>query len=133
MTQTPDLSRPYGSDAERGEDRDKLVSYWQVLEPLLGLASLSAGEWSESQEYLAAKVLPQGSKERSGQRVMRWASLYREELDLIRNVRNKVVRGDIVTDPELLGATWLARQVIATVAGIEPTQVDQTWIRSVTA
>jgi hypothetical protein len=133
MTQTPDLSRPYGSDAERRADRDKLVSYWQVLEPLIDLAKLSPDQWSEWQEYFAAKVLPQASKERSGQRLTRWASLYGEELELIKGVRKKVVGGDIVTDPELLGATWLARQVIATVAGIEPSQVDQRWIRSVSA
>jgi hypothetical protein len=58
-------------------------------------------------------------------RLTRWSSLYAEEIALIRDTRKRVVHGEIITDPELLGATWLARQVLATLAGILPGQVDE--------
>lgn len=134
----PNLSEPYGSPLERASDAENLVVYWFALEALITLARVPPGNWSGTQAALVMEFPPAGGE--SGQtldararRLRRWASLYQEELELIHVVRNRLVHGDIVTDPELLGATWLARQVLATVAGAQPGEIDQGWGRSVAA
>lgn len=134
MTQMPpDLSRPYDSDRDRMADRASLTAYWYAIEPLLTLASAPSGEWPEQARNLVASFSAGSRTTDPADRLRRWSSLYAEEIALIRDARKRVVHGEIITDPELLGATWLARQVLATLAGIPPGQVDEDWVRSVAA
>lgn len=139
MTPTPpDLGRPYGSAHDRAADAENLIVYWYALEALIALASVPPQRWSRAQAGLVDGFSQGGGDQRltadaQAERLRRWTVLYREELDLIRDVRNRIVRADIVTDPELLGATWLARQVLATVAGAQPGEVDQGWARALAA
>ena len=139
MTPTPpDLGRPYGSAQERAADAENLIVYWYALEALIALARIPHQNWSGAQAALVDGFSHGGGEQRlmpdaQAERLRRWTALYREELDLIRDVRNRIVRADIVTDPELVGATWLARQVLATVAGARPGEVDQVWARAVAA
>ena len=134
----PDLSRPYGSPRERAADAENLVAYWYALEALVALSRLQPDDWSSTQAALMRDFPPGGgdtgqTSDARARRMRRWASLYSEELELIQVVRNRLVHGDIVTDPELLGATWLARQVLATVSGTQTGEIDQVWARSVAA
>jgi hypothetical protein len=134
MTQMPpDLSRPYDSDRDRMADRASLTAYWYALEPLVTLASVPSGQWPNQARNLIASFSAGSLATDPADRLRRWSSLYAEEIALIRDARNRVVHGEIITDPELLGATWLARQVLATLAGIPPGQVDDAWVRSVAA
>jgi hypothetical protein len=134
VTQTPpDLSRPYDSDRDRMADRANLAAYWYALEPLVILASVPSDDWPERARSLIASFSAANRTADPADRLRRWSSLYGEEIALIRDARNRVVHGEIITDPELLGATWLARQVLATLAGIPPGQIDQDWVRSVAA
>jgi hypothetical protein len=134
MTSTPpDLGRPYGSDRDRAADRENLIAYWYGIESLIALTSIPSDEWTPVQSALVAEFSKEGTGEPPANRLRRWASLYREELALVRDVRNRIVRGEIVTDPELLGATWMGRQLLATVAGVQPNQVDTSWVRSLVA
>ena len=134
MTQMPpDLSRPYDSDRDRMADRASLTAYWYALEPLVALASVPFDQWPEQARNLIASFSVGSQTTDPADRLRRWSSLYAEEIALIRDARNRVVHGEIITDPELLGATWLARQVLATLTGIPPGQVDEAWVRSVAA
>jgi hypothetical protein len=132
MTQTPpDLGQPYDSDRDRIADRDNLIYYWFALEPLVRLAEEPESQWPEPAMGLIEQFSTGSRIDDSAARLRRWASLYEDEINLIRDTRNRVVHGEIVTDPELLGATWLAQQILATLAGIDPARVDRAWARSV--
>jgi hypothetical protein len=134
MTQMPpDLSRPYSSDRERITDREDLLSYWYALKLLIDLASTPPDEWPTRKKNLVSSFASRSSMDPAA-RLQRWASLYHEELDLIGSIRDRIVQeGAIVTDPELLGATWLARQALAALGDISPNAVDQAWVRYVIA
>lgn len=134
MTQMPpDLSKPYDSDRDRMKDVASLTAYWHALEPLVSLTSVPSDEWPEQARNLIASFSAGSRITDPAVRLRRWSSLYAEEIALIRDARNRVVHREIITDPELLGATWLARQVLATLAGIPPGQVNEDWVRSVAA
>jgi hypothetical protein len=128
------MSRPYGSPTERAADRENLLAYWPAIEALIALAELPPARWSDTQAELVDGFLPgrgaRLTRDAQAARLGRWATLYRDEIGLIRDVRYRALHED-VTDPELLGATWLARQVLATVAGVQPGEVNQRWARSI--
>jgi hypothetical protein len=127
----PDLSKPYDTEQDRATDRENLITYWVALKPLIDLADMPAGEWPERARDLLASFASHSRNKDPAARLRRWASLYAEELGLIEDVRDRIGRAGIVTDPELLGATWLARQVLATLADIDPSEIDPAWVRTV--
>jgi hypothetical protein len=132
LTTPPDLGSPYGSEQQRAADRENLQLYWLGLELLRALADRPSASWSQAQRSLLPGFT-RGGTEHPAERLKRWVSLYREELDLIDSVRDRLAHGRPVTDPELLAATWLARQALATAAGVSPGEVDQRWVQAMLA
>lgn len=131
MTQMPpDLGKPYSSEEERAADREALLIYWYGVELLTNLADQPAAQWSPEQVQLFPSSVQGGPPEHPQQRLQRWLTLYGEEINLIRGVRNRLVHGGVVTDPELRGATYLGRQVLSTATGVIPNEVSQGWVRS---
>jgi hypothetical protein len=118
----PDLSRPYRSDADRAKDQDRLIVCWEALDALMTLSEVEPGHWTDSQEELVSTFPP--AKEgvvvppaAQADRLRRCTRLFADELSLIERTRDRLVHQDLVTDPELLGNTWLARQVLAAITG----------------
>ena len=120
----PDLGKPYSSEAERAADREALIAYWYGIEALTHLAELPPPQWSAEQVALFPASVPNGPLEHPGQRLLRWVRLYSEEVSIIRDVRTRLLHTGKVTDPELRGATWLARVIISTALGTLPSQVE---------
>ena len=76
-----------------------------------------------------------GYREPPQQRLRRWVDVYSDEINIIKEIRNRLVhesdlRGAAVTDPEIRGAAWLARQIIATVMGVLPSEVNPRWVKA---
>lgn len=117
----PDLGKPYSTEAERAADRERLLAYWYGVDSLVQLAGRSASRWSPEQLELFQSS---GSQEDPARRLQRWRSLYEEEVSAIRDVRNRLVHTGRVTDPELRGATWLARSIISTAMGVLPSEIE---------
>jgi hypothetical protein len=124
--QPPELSEPYGTEAERAHDRETLVLYWFAIETLTRLAQLPPDEWSSNQQSLFPTALPDGFRETPDSRLTRWVNLYSDEIHIIRDIRNKLVHGGLVADAELRGVDFLARNVIATATGTMPSQAEAT-------
>src|SRR5579862_4593231 len=124
MRRPPDLSQPYGSEAERAGEREALLLYYYAIEALTRLADLPASEWSPQQSSAFPSSVPGGPPEPPQHRLQRWAALYDDEIRIIREVRNSLVHRGIVADSELRGATYLARIVIATVMGVPPSEAE---------
>ena len=134
MTLTPpDLSQPYGTEAERAAAREALLLYWYAIESLTRLADQPPAQWSPQQMGLFSGSVQEGPPEPPQQRLRRWRNLYEDEINIIRDVRNRLVHGGLVTDPELRGASYIARHVISTVMGVLPSQVEPVWARTVLA
>src|SRR5579863_4755815 len=118
----PDLSRPYLSAAERARDVKRLLACWSALEALIELSSVPPEDWSPSQTELAGTFPPadQGvpvPPAAQAERLRRSARLFEDELRLIKRTQNRLMRQDVVTDAELVGNTWLARQVLGAITG----------------
>jgi hypothetical protein len=118
----PDLSRPYRSDADREKDMERLLVCWDALDRLIALSKVEPGRWSTSQAELVSEFPPAKEDvavppDKQAQRLRRCTRLFEDELSLIERTRNRVAHHELVTDPELLGNTWLARQVLAAITG----------------
>jgi hypothetical protein len=133
LTQMPDLGKPYTSDGERVSDRERLILFWYAIEALTRLAELPAPQWSSDQIGLFPTSVPGGPSEHPQRRLQRWLLLYKEEINAIRDIRNRLVHTRDVTDAELRGAAWLANQVLATATGRLPSEIDQRLVRDVVA
>jgi len=123
----PDLTRPYGTEAERAADREAALMYWDAIKVLTKLADQPASEWTPQQKSLFPP------REPTQKRLQRWLNLYRDEINICQDVRNRLVHGGTVTDPELRSADYLARHVISTVLGVPPSQADPEWAFSTLA
>jgi hypothetical protein len=129
----PDLGEPYSSEAERAADREALIVYWYAIASLTDLAEKPASQWTPQEASLFPSSVPGGPPEHPEQRLRRWLTLYTDEINVIRDVRNRLVHssaGRMVTDPELRGATWLARQILSTAMGVLPSEVEPSWVRT---
>jgi hypothetical protein len=122
----PDLGKPYNSEAERAADREALVAYWYGIERLMQLAEKPDSQWTPEETNMFPRSVPGGPPEHPEQRLKRWLSLYKDEISVIRSIRNRLVHGSYLamTDPELRGAAWLARQVLSTALGVLPSEVE---------
>lgn len=134
MTLTPpDLGKPYSTEAERADAREALLLYWYAIEALTKLADQPTSEWSPQQTSLFPSSVPGGPPEPAQHRLQRWLNLYTDEINIIRDVRNRLVHRGIVTDSELRGAVYLARHVMSTAMGVPPSQAEPAWARTVLA
>jgi hypothetical protein len=132
----PDLGKPYTSEDKRASDREALIIYWYGIDSLVHLAEKPASRWTPQEVSLFPSSVPGGPPEHPENRLRRWLTLYTDEINIIRDVRNRLVHASrmvIVTDPELRGATWLARQVLSTAMGTLPSQVEPDWVRTTLA
>ncbi len=127
----PDFGKPYSSESERRSDREALLVYWFGIESLTSLADQPPSNWTKRQASLFPGSVEGGPPERPEQRLRRWLTLYTEEINLIRDVRNRLVHGEVVTDPELQAATWIARQILSTALGTQPSTVEPMWVRAI--
>lgn len=136
MTQTPpDLGKPYTSEAERAADVEALLAFWNLIETLAELAEKPETLWTQPERELFSRTGSIGYRELPQERLQRWVNVYSDEINIIREIRNRLVhesrlRGAAVTDPEIRGAAWLARQILATVMGALPSEVNPRWVRS---
>jgi hypothetical protein len=119
----PDLGRPYSTEAERAADREATLVYWDAIKVLTKLANQPASDWTQQQQDLFPPPHP------PHKRLQRWYRLYKEEIEIIHDVRSRLVHGGrgIVMDQELRGAAYLARHIISTVMGVPPSQADPEW------
>ena len=124
MRRPPDLSQPYGSEAERADAREALLLYCYAIEILTKLVELPASKWSPEQTGAFPSSVPDGPPEPPQHRLQRWFALYGDEIRLSREVRNRLVHRGIVTDPELRSAAYLARNIVATVMGVPPSEAE---------
>lgn len=129
--QHPDLSQPYDTDREREQAREALlVLYWYAIEGLTNLAQRPANQWSPEQVGLFPKSVPGGPPEPPQHRLVRWLSLYGDEIRTVRDIRNKLVRWGPVADSELRGAVYIARHVIASAVGAPPSEAEGLSVRA---
>jgi len=126
----PDLARPYSSEAERASDREALLVYSYAIESLTNLAEQPRSQWTQEQVRPFPSSVEGGPPEHPEQRLRRWLVLYTEEINVIRDVRNRLVHRGTVTDPELRGATWIARQILSTAMGVLPSEVEPRWVQT---
>lgn len=129
----PDLSKSYTTEKERADDREAILLYTSLIEVLVRLANRSPGSWSEEQKQLFPDYMPDIPPERTFQRLQRWIRVYNDEIKAIGDVRNRIVHSGTVTDPELRGAAYLARQTIASLFDMEFNKVNPIWSRQVIA
>jgi hypothetical protein len=125
----PDISVPYFSEEDRANAREAVILYSQLIEVLTRLANQAVSTWSADQEGLFSASL----RENPTRRLTRWVTTFSDEIKIIRDVRNRIVHVGVVTDPELKGAEFLARQIISTLFDVQPSQVNPTWARRILA
>ena len=121
----PDISVPYFTEEDRANAREAVILYSSLIEVLTRLADQTASTWSADQVVL----FPAGLRENPTHRLTRWVTAFSDEIKIIRDVRNRMVHVGVVTDPELKGAEFLARQIISTLFDMQPSQVNPTWAR----
>lgn len=129
----PDLGKPYSSEVERAVDIEALLAFWNLIETLRDLAGKPASEWMPPEMNLFSRAGSAVSGEHPQQRLQRWVNLYSDEINIIGEVRNRLVHGPRnarVTDPEIRGAAWLAKQILSTVMGVLPSEMDPRWVKA---
>ena len=130
----PDLGKPYSTETDRADAREALLLYWAAIESLIKLAKQPASQWSDQQKSLFPSLTQSGPPEPPDRRLQRWLDLYTDEINLVMDVRNRLVHGGtMVTDPELRGAVYLARHVISSAMGVLPSQAEPVWARDTLA
>jgi hypothetical protein len=131
----PDLGKPYSTEADRADAREALLLYWVAIESLIKLAKQPASQWSDQQKSLFPSPSAQGGPpEPPDRRLQRWLDIYSDEINLVRDVRSRLVHGGmLVTDPELRGAVYLARHVVSSAMGVLPSQAEPVWARNTLA
>jgi hypothetical protein len=128
----PDLGKPYASEAQRAADIEALLTFWNLIETLAELGQEPDARWTKPDRQLFSKFGSIGFQEAPQQRLRRWVNVYSDEIQVIKAVRDRLVhgprtRGTAVTDPEIRGAAWLAKQILATVTGVLPSEVNPQW------
>jgi hypothetical protein len=133
MTTMPDLLKPYSSEAERGSDIEALILCQYGIGALAALAGRPAPQWSGEQESLFPRSVPGGQPEHPHRRLRRWLALYEREIQIVHEVRGRLVRGALVADAELRGAAYLAQQILSVALGVPPGQVDAAQVHALAA
>jgi hypothetical protein len=125
----PDINVPYFTEEDRENAREAVLLYFRLIEVLARLADQTSRPWSPDQVAL----FPAGLSENPSRRLARWLTTFGDEIKIIRDVRNQIVRVGVITDLDLKGAEFLARQIISTLFDMQPSQVNPTWARKALA
>jgi hypothetical protein len=133
MTTMPDLWKPYSSEAERGSDAEVLILCQYGIDGLITLAGRPIPQWSREQESLFPRSVPDGRPEHPQHRLRRWMTVYEREIEIVHDVRSRLVRGRLVADAELRGAAYLAQQILSVALGVPPDQVDAAQVHALSA
>jgi hypothetical protein len=120
MMTTPDLGKPYSSEAERGADVEALLLCQYGIDGLITLAGRDASQWSQEQESCFPRVDGSGRVEHPRDRLRRWVTIFETEITLVHAVRGRLVRGALVSDAELMGAAYLALWILAAALDVPP-------------
>jgi hypothetical protein len=125
----PDLNKPYSTRQEREESREAIINYWRLIEFMMSLADVPADKWNAGMRGLLPDSVPGGPTEHPLQRLERWLSLYNEEVQILRDVRNRIIHAIPLEDVDIRGAEWVARVILATLFGTNPSQINKNWAR----
>jgi hypothetical protein len=116
----PELAHPFRSPAERAEARKRLQERDHTLRMIEVLANKPDDAWSSS-EKAAFPSVTNGVTDPPPQRVIRWASLFAEEL---AEVHRLSAPNRPVSDTELQQALYLAGRLLATITDWPIDRVD---------
>jgi hypothetical protein len=116
----PDLARPFRDEAERGAARNLLARRDDMLRAIEELASTPAEKWSPD-DYAAFPATTNGVPDPAPQRLVRWRSIFAEELDEVRELAN---RRPPLDDAQLRRALYYAGRLLATVTDLPIDFVD---------
>jgi hypothetical protein len=111
----PDTRRPISKD-ERVELRARIVSADARLERIGHYRDEPETHWPADIRLWFSRTPVAG--ESAKQVLNRWWALFEDEVNLVHQVRNRVVHYAAVTDAELLNADWLITRLMRT---LEPT------------
>ena len=125
----PDLSKPY-TVRERAYATVVILRYWQLIEQLMKLVDLQPGNWPAELKRLFPASVPDGPPEHPQQRLERWLAVYADEIKILRTVRNHLVHTADVSDVDLRGTDLIARVILSTLFGMQPSQVTDDWAYS---
>lgn len=116
----PELTRTFQGQDDRAGARLRLAERHRTLNAIEALAAKPISGWSAS-ERAAFPPMTNGVLDPPHQRVVRWASLFAEELAEV----HRLVAGPVpLSDIELQEALYLAGRLLATVTGLPLDQVD---------
>jgi len=115
MTIEPELDRPYLDEDDRAADFETLIQLDRRLYGWLELASRPAGPVRRELLDALAGAGSTGKLTLSEAELRHWASVFGEEIQIVRHVRNRLVHGIEVSDSELRGAVWMAARLLALV------------------
>jgi hypothetical protein len=113
VTTQPQLDLPYRDEDERAGDLFRLIELDRRLHEWLDLASRPPYEWPADALDTVIHAPPYLAGDSPEAKLRRWASLFNEEIQIVREVRNRLVHNLRVTDGELRGAVWIAHHLLA--------------------
>ena len=103
------LPSPLGTD-ERAKAMRDLLEMDAQLQLMASLTDSPRERWPAGiEEMLPATPL---ASEDAAEVLRRWKRLFRDEIELVHNTRNRLVHQVKVTDSELLNALTLAQQLL---------------------
>lgn len=105
----PELDRPFTSERDRADAMARFLRAFNELEFLGDFAGLDTLPAHVRSHMSASSLAPGDSIEH---RLRRWSNLFSDEITALRDARNRMVHGIAVSDAELKGADWLARQLL---------------------
>ena len=111
----PDTGRPVSKD-ERVELRARIVSADALLGRIAHYRSEPESQWPADIHAWFSRTPVEG--ESAKQVLNRWWVLFEDEVNLVHQVRNRLVHYAAVSDAELLNADWLITRLMRT---LEPT------------
>jgi hypothetical protein len=126
----PDLTRPYSTAGERASATVAVIRYLQLIEQLTKLVDMQPGAWSAKLKNLFPASVPGGPPEHPQQRLERWFAVYADDINILQAIRNQLVHGVDVSDVDLRGADFLARVILASLFGVLPGEVNESWATS---
>ena len=109
------LDRPYRDEDERAEDLLELIQLDRRLYRWLDLARRSPDEWPSTVRDDLVRAPPNVEGDSPEAKLRHWADRFGDEIQIVRDVRNRLVHSMRLGDSELRGAVWIGAHLIALV------------------